>query len=307
MTALAQDLGERGIWVDHQTNLDPHPNDGRDKPLNGIDIGDIPMSTFANVTFADTYWRDDQNANTFDGHPVDGSHHLNLNNSVEQQIFDSAHNEVPSYYDGTVDHDDTNSGNSPIYSSWYGNVPAKPARDQTGFLYSRLVRGTRPADGLWTHSNGTAPRSPVAEIGQQWGNVGDVRVMGGNRFVTGSGLTVRLLRQDRDGKGNLTLFLDRDTNPYNNNHARTIRRTNVGEADEIIGTRQRGATSGAPAGRYWVCARMVDAAGRVRYAYSKRVELYEPAAAAPQSRANESFESRSDKSRDESGSLDLLA
>ena len=102
--------------------------------------------------------------------------------------------------------------------------------------------------------------------------------MGGNRFATGSGLTVRLLRQDRDGRGNVTLFLDRDTNPYNDNHARTIRRTNVREADDVIGTRQRGATTGAPAGRYWVCARIVDSAGRVRYAYSKRIELFEPVA-----------------------------
>jgi hypothetical protein len=130
--------------------------------------------------------------------------------------------------------------------------------------------------------------------------------MGGRTFTTGRSLTIRLLRQDRDGRGNLTLFLDRDTNPYNNNHARTLRRTNVRGAEEIVANRQGGATGGAEAGRYWVCARIIDANGHVRYAYSKRIELIDP----PRRAAHHTREielSTSDKSHDNSDTLDLLA
>lgn len=308
MTALAQGLGERGIWVDHQTNLDPHPIDGRENPLpDGIDFGDQPMVTFSNVAFADTYWRDDQNDQTYDGDPVDGSYNRNLNNAVEQQIFDNSHNEVPSYYDGTIDHDDTNSGNSPIYETWYGDDANKPSREQTGFLYSRLIRGTRPANGLWTYSNGSGQRTRVEQVGEQWGNVTDVRVMGGRSFASGEGITVRLLRDDRDGRGNLALFLDRDTNPYNNNHARTLRRTNVREADEVIGTRQRGATSGVEAGRYWVCARIVDSSGHIRYAYSKRIEITDAPSSRTMRYSTPTKATTPDKSLEKSDVLDLLA
>ncbi|CAN5637231.1 hypothetical protein BH09PLA1_BH09PLA1_17780 [soil metagenome] len=312
MTAVARDLGERGIWVDQQTNLDPHPIDGRDDPLGGVDFGDQSMVTFDNVAFADTYWRDDADARTFDGDDVAGSHNLNLNNSVQQEFFDAAHNEVPSYYDGTINFDAGNSGNSPIFDSWYGSDAGNPARDQTGFLYSRIVRGARPADGSWTQSNGTAQRTAAGEAGDQWANLTDIRVMGGRTFATGQGLTIRLLRQDREGRGNIALFLDPDTNPYNDNNARTLRRTNVREAEEIVGTRQRGATSGAPTGRYFVGARIVDSSGHVRYAYSKRIELVDAPAASGADHAARSIDPTiamrtAAKSSDLSDELEFLA
>ena len=77
ITALAGDLGERGIWVDQATNLDPHPV-----------TGDVGMETHANVIFSDTYYQIDESTKLDpDGQPVDGSHNLNLKDSVGRRAW----------------------------------------------------------------------------------------------------------------------------------------------------------------------------------------------------------------------------
>src|SRR4051812_22378511 len=75
MTVVAQRLGERGVWVDQLTSLDPHPVDGHDDFLN-INFGDQSMQTWDNITFADDYWRTDGNTQNldFDGEHVAGAH-----------------------------------------------------------------------------------------------------------------------------------------------------------------------------------------------------------------------------------------
>src|SRR3954447_9204382 len=65
MTALSQNLGGAGVWVDQQTDLDPHPVDGVNDIL-GASFGDMPMATFDNVAFSDTYWRSDGDVNNLD-------------------------------------------------------------------------------------------------------------------------------------------------------------------------------------------------------------------------------------------------
>src|SRR5205823_1254433 len=142
------------------------------------------MATFDNVAFSDTYWRSDGDANNldFDGEPVAGSHNQSLNNSVQQNFIGLAHRSVPSYYDGTVNLKTADGGDAPIMSSWYGTGGDKPARDQTGYVFSRLAGGARPADGLWAASGGTASREPAGQSGSQWPEVSDVRVLGGRSF-----------------------------------------------------------------------------------------------------------------------------
>ncbi|HEY0007672.1 MAG TPA: hypothetical protein VGB55_03015, partial [Tepidisphaeraceae bacterium] len=73
VTALSQQLGAAGVWVDHVTSLDPHPVDGVND-LFGANFGDAKMTTYDNVTFADNYWRTDGNINNpdFDGEFVRG-------------------------------------------------------------------------------------------------------------------------------------------------------------------------------------------------------------------------------------------
>src|SRR3954466_4003628 len=72
VVALSQDLGKRGIWVDHLTSLDPRPID-IDLPF-GLSHSDAKMRTYDNVVFADNYWRTDGDDSNFDpdGMPVGG-------------------------------------------------------------------------------------------------------------------------------------------------------------------------------------------------------------------------------------------
>jgi hypothetical protein len=164
MSALSQDLGRAGIWIDQQTNLDAHPVDGHADL--GANFGDAPMRTYDNVIFSDSYWRSDGDPNNDDpdGESVAGSHDVALNNSVQQKFAGLAHRSVPSYYDGTIDTKTTDGGDTPIFNAWYGTGGDKPARDQTGYVFSRLVGGARPADGLWPAGGGSGrPRARWGE------------------------------------------------------------------------------------------------------------------------------------------------
>ena len=277
MSALSQDLGRAGIWIDQQTNLDAHPVDGHADL--GANFGDAPMRTYDNVIFSDSYWRSDGDPNNDDpdGESVAGSHDVALNNSVQKKFAGLAHRSVPSYYDGTIDTKTTDGGDTPIFNAWYGTGGDKPARDQTGYVFSRLVGGARPADGLWPAGGGSGAREPVGENGKQWANVTDVRVLGSRTIEPGRTIKVRLMRSDRDSNQNVLLFLDRDTNPYNDNFVRTLRRTNVASTSNPIANRSTGSTSGAPTGTYWVCARITDSAGHMRFSYSKSLQIIAPA------------------------------
>ena len=154
----------------------------------------------------------------------------------------------------------------------------KPSRAQTGFEFSSLVGGARPADGLWGASGGSAPRDGAGQNGPQWANVTDVRLLGARTVSPGKTIKVRFLRGDRDSNAKLTMLLDRDTNPYNDNFVRTLRRTNLGSSANPVANRSTGSTGGAEAGTYWVCARITDSRGHTRYSYSKSFQIVAPAA-----------------------------
>jgi hypothetical protein len=56
MVGLTKRLGEKGIWVDQLTGLDPHPVDGHNDFLD-LDFGDTPMASYVNVVYSESYWR----------------------------------------------------------------------------------------------------------------------------------------------------------------------------------------------------------------------------------------------------------
>ncbi|MEA2735785.1 MAG: hypothetical protein QOE14_2236, partial [Humisphaera sp.] len=137
---LAASLGERGVWVDHVTYIDPVPAGGVVPGLG--DFVDGPMRVTENVIFADDYWRSDNNIATgFDGQPVDGAHNVSLNNTVQKDNAGDPHVGAGLYYIATVDP----SGTLPpgAKSSWF--TGSNLHRDQTGYLFSRIVGGARPA------------------------------------------------------------------------------------------------------------------------------------------------------------------
>jgi hypothetical protein len=279
-SAISQDLGQRGIWVDQNTYLDPHPVDGVND-MAGVNFGDAPMNVYDNVAFADNYWRTDGDVNNSDpdGEAVQGAHNVDLNNIVQTNHVGSAHMAVTAYYHGTIDLAAQTNGDHPVFAEWYGDSPQMPARDQTGYLFSRIGRGKRPADGLAPSLGGAAQRVPAGQQGSQWGNITAMRVVDGSTVLMGPRATLRFVRQDRDSGDTLTFFLDTDTNPYNGTNVRTLRRLPTDDSADSSVARISIPTSGIDAGSYYVGAQIADADGHLRFVYTGPVQFAGPAPA----------------------------
>ena len=263
MSNLAGSLGERGVWVDHVTYIDPVPAGA---VLPGIgDVADGPMRVTENVIFADDYWRSDNNVATgFDGQPVDGAHNVSLNNTVQADHGDiDPHTGAGLYYISTVD------PSGPLApgarSSWFGGD--NPDRDETGYVFSRIVGGVRPVDGIGANFGGAAHRDSVDEQGAQWANIAQLGLRGGVTSVPrGKSIQVAFRFNDVDSKSTVSIFLDKDQNPYNANTVSRIARRTYNAAP-MAGARLSGTTVEAPNGKYFVYAQIADSDGHVRYAY----------------------------------------
>jgi hypothetical protein len=285
VVAISRYLSERGIWVDQNTYLDPHPIDG-DNDFLFLDFGDQSMRVFDNVAFADNYWRTDGNSQNldFDGERVTGAHEGDLDDTVQDNHSGSAHMSVTGYYHGTIDPNASSNGDSSIKSAWYGNTSAKPSKTQTGYAFSRLGLRKRPQDGVAVPFGGTASRNASEEIGTQWPNVTNLRILEGSTVSIGPSASLRFVRQDRDSSTNQTIFLDRDTNPYNGNNVRTLRRFTLGEADALTASKVSVPTNGVEPGTYFIGAQVSDGLGHLRIAYTAAVEFVEGASASKFSR-----------------------
>ncbi|MBC7784936.1 MAG: hypothetical protein H7144_13945, partial [Burkholderiales bacterium] len=267
ITAISQDLGRAGVWVDHLTSLDPHPVDG-ENDFFGVDYGDDEMASFDNIAFADDYWRSDGNANDFDfdGEPVTGAHQGNLNNSVQQNFISSAHGAVTAYYVGTIDTDTSDGGDHPVLSDWYGTTSAKPARTATGFRFSRIAGGARPSNGVSTLLGGSGSRVAAGQSGSQWANGFDLTSLNGTALSAGQTLETRLTFVDRDSSANVFLYLDSNKNPYDG--ANYLTRKGFTSTSPVK-ARINAPTAGLTAGSYYLVARITDAAGHSRFTYMR--------------------------------------
>jgi hypothetical protein len=278
VSAISRYLGGAGVWVDQNTFLDPVAVED----FFGFGYDDLPLRVYSNVVFADDYWRSDGDLFDIDpdGSAIDGAHNVDLNDTVQKKHFISAHMGVTAYYHGTIDLGAKFNRDSPIADEWYGNTDSKPARDKTGYLFSQLVGGSRPRDGLSPAFGGTGDRRDPGKGLPQWSNVGDVRSSGGRVFSVGERIKLKLKVQDRDSGSMLTLFLDRDRNPYNDNYARTLRKVDLSQFNDVKAINLSGSSGGVSAGNYYVCAKITDAAGHTRFGYSRRITLESSTAAA---------------------------
>lgn len=268
--AIAQALGQSGVWVDQETYLDP-------RPIAGFDPN---PTVYDNVAFADDYWRTDGNSADDDanGQPVDGAYSLDLpwlNN--EAAGFDIVHATPPAYYIGTIDPTITNDGDGPIYSEWYGDTPDMPARNQTGWLYTAIVGGTRPQSGVWPEQGGTGDRTPAGQSGTQWPNVTSLAVTNGSSFPSGEPIDLSYLYQDRGGTADkINYFLDTDQNPYDGFAGSLGSATLAKAATATTGTPTISTVGVAP-GTYYLCAEITNSAGFVRYDYTGQTISFTPA------------------------------
>lgn len=276
MTSLARQLGERGVWVDQVTTLDPHPLANPDAgvfPL-GVAAPDEGLAEWGNVVFADNYWRRDPLIDgwqlgtlDFNGHGVAGT--------VERQFADSwfagscagaAHSDVHSWYFGTVD---TALGASDTEctppSSWYGGTTFGP-RDQIGYYWSRIGGGVRPQEGVSLLFDGDGGRIAVTPNGPQWPNV-IIRNITDNSVTVGNPVEFSCWYQDTDTGGNITVYIDTNQNPYDG-FARQLKQESYVATLGLPNTRSISAsTAGATPDTYFLCAKIADSSGRVRYDY----------------------------------------
>ena len=275
VTALSQDLGIAGVWVDQVTDLDPHPVDG-DNDFLGADFGDAKMAVYDNTVFADDYWRTDGNANDqdFDGEPVTGAYNGDLNSTVQKNFFVSAHQAVTAYYVGTIDTGTLDGGDHPVIPSWYG-TKTTPKRDETGFYYSRIGGGTRPNTGVSTLLGGTGKREAAGEKGSQWANVVNFSTRGGSSISAGETVDARFYVADRDSKVRVNVIADTDRNPYNGGYS-VLNGRNFSSTDLSTG-RVGVDTAALKAGKYYFAAYVYDGNGHARWTYSdKQISVSQP-------------------------------
>lgn len=274
VAAISEDLGQRGVWVDQNTFLDPHPVDGIND-MADADFKDAPMHVYDNVLFADNYWRTDGDLNNFDpdGEPVDGAHEDNLDTTVQLDHVGSAHSAVTAYYHATIDPLALFNGETPISDAWYGNIDGSPTKAQTGFTYTRLGAGKRPADGISQDLGGTGARVTAGEAGTQWGNLTSMRVLDGSTITAGPRATLRFVREDRDSENAITIFLDKDNNPYNGNNVRTLRRFTLNTALTAEASRISIPTDEMAPGIYYIGASINDDDSQLRFAYTSQIEV----------------------------------
>jgi hypothetical protein len=268
--AIAQSLDTSGIWVDQETYLDPNPDTSAPffDPLNAV---------YDNVEFADDYYRlnpDDTNSNSNpQGHSIDGAYNQELTYvQADFSGFGIAHLAPPAYYDGTIDPSTVggSDGDGPIHTDWYGNgsTPTTfPSASQTGFYYSAIDGGTRPASGLWAASGGTGDRTAVTHTGTQWPNVADLTAAS-TSAASNTTLGLSYIHEDQSQTDSITFSLDTDQNPFNGTGYGIGTQTGLASSTSISGGSFTGSLNGVPAGTYYLVAQVTGSTGLTRYDYS---------------------------------------
>jgi Ca2+-binding RTX toxin-like protein len=273
VSEMSRDFGIQGIWVDQLTALDPVGGTEVDIPFIGKQVfGDPLMASYDNVLFVDDYY---QTGGQPSGQSFAGAHVTSLNGIVTDSYLYGAHNGVTAYYDGTIDPTMTNAAGMPIDTSWYGNTPSQPARTQTGFVFSALAGGTRPADGLSSAFGGSASRVAAGQTGSQWANVITPSIVGGDSLTTTQLLTLKATYDDRDSGATITFFIDTDRNPLDGNSG-VFGSKSLASASGPTSISMTGTTPDLAPGQYFLAAKISDAAGHVRYAYGDALTVAAP-------------------------------
>ena len=226
VTEMAREFGERGIWVDQVTTLDPHPA-----------FGDADIKVWENVLYADNYWQDEGDGLfTPNGEHVPGAYNRYL--TQFSGGYSSQHSDVHFWYFGT-----TNLATPAVLGSisvtptmrttwWTG---AEMAGAEAGYRYSRLGGGDRLStfqptgagvvvDGFnkyWDLGAGiNGNRAALATNSGAWPNVIRCVRSGSEVVAAGGSFEVAMHYQagaEATGEVGLTVLLDVDANPWNGN------------------------------------------------------------------------------------------
>ncbi|MGH7245026.1 MAG: hypothetical protein ACREJD_16545 [Phycisphaerales bacterium] len=260
MASLALDLGQRGVFVDQLTTLDPY---------NVSLFGDAVPTVPGSVVFADNIWQN----NAFpSGKSLPGAfnQHLGLLGTTSNN-----HSLMHTYYFGTIDNAATGDGDctgciSPV---WYTQDVDLHARAQSGFWYSRIAGGDRSGSqaiaGLLNSLGGTAVvgaggRTAVTITQPAWSNAFEVQATK-NTVTPGESNSTGFYYQASGVPVQVSAYAADDVNPAH--------------GGLLLGTMSLGpAATPAPASLVWSVvppARSqpysiylaITAGGRTRYAY----------------------------------------
>lgn len=283
VAALADDLGTHGLWVDQLTTLDPHPI-----------LLDAPISLSNNVIFSDNYY---ETSTGLDEFPVDGAANfgpLSLGGGTTYGFPGYEHNDVHLYYQGTIGAS-TFDGSYNVPDTWYSANGV--SHDSTGFYYSLIAGGLRPANGIGAGFSALASNYDLQGYGdrqqiavadmvtpqQQWPNIAQLQPMVTSNLTIGQPLGLNYSYEDNANNFSVLFSLDTDQNPYNNNSdadaliTRASNRNVTATGANIKTSQIMLDTAGLTAGKkYYICAEIMDN-GHKRYAYYSTSLTFLPA------------------------------
>ena len=290
---LAKDLGQKGIWVDQVTTLDPHPW----SPL----ASDAPMTAWNNVVFWDNYWED-----TFPyphGESISGTYNNYLNFPSGGSVgypdgFDGGeHSDVHLWYQGTLNTEviaamgGMVSDGSYVFNAqtdgWYGG--SNPSETTSGYYFSRIGGGDRSSsaasDGLlWSDLGSRSTVSLTVPDASAWDNVEITSLLQGISLNQGSPVPLDL-KYEAFGDTQITVGFDTDANPYNNGGSNLHWSVSAPSSNGNIfsSTNTSLSTTGlTPGDSYYVYAQITHA-GHTRYYYAPGAVHVNPPANQPPS------------------------
>lgn len=285
VSEMAREFGERGVWVDQVTTLDPRPA-----------FSDANVVLSQNVFYADNYWQDQGGFLVPIGQPISGAYNRYLTNL---EGANSPHSNVHLWYHGTVDLSTPSTSaeaeiTGVMRGSWYES--GELAGAAAGYWYSRFGGGDRfetfqPAGGdqvvagmnkFWDVGAGVSANRTALTSSGAWPNVIRCWRTGSGTLSAGGSLELGFYHQSgTTGTGDVEVevLLDVDRNPWNGNEvvldAGVVGKTGVSAVGLETVSIDPGAT--AP-GVYFAALRLEDGTkSRVLYA-AEMVEVVVPVA-----------------------------
>jgi hypothetical protein len=280
ITEMARLLGQQGVWVDHQTALDP-------APLS--EYGDADLHTFVNVLFADDYWQMNSDSTCPNGQSQSRAYSRYL--TVLPGGYSCNHSDVHLWYHGTIDwsHTPTTDSEATITSSERGNwwTSYEAQGHLAGFYYSRIGGGNRlsadePAgagtgsvrDGynqVWDFGAGISDnRVPLPSNNGSWPNLIKFDLLTGQPVTPGDNVSLQYffqLNQALSQNATVKIYLDDDANPYNGNHGQIFQSTEHGTGTNVVQRQFLFNTGSTSPGQYYVYAEIAYGA-HTRYLHA---------------------------------------
>ena len=283
MSALARLLGEKGVWVDQLTTLDPHAVtltlDEGWYPLTGIQI-------YENVLYADNYYEDELLTFPAGEAIKKGAYNRKLNGHLllgYGDSFSGDHSDVHLWYHGTVNTDQYASDGEQTFTddmraNWYAADENHGAA--AGYYYSRINGHLR--DGFLSgYFNGNAftaldqtPQNRSAldrSKSNQWPNIIQINRTNSNSVQPGGPINgFEFVYQSYNQGATITAYLSSDNvqNPYDS--------AGIQIASTTVSATQRGTPtkplsgsipSTVTPGTYNLYAKISAANGATRYTY----------------------------------------